>query len=218
MKGTNTENAWAKDQYNINVDNGVLFDGTDTPAEGHTVYQAVPNDEAYQALDAIRRDTNTTGNRTTADIQGRIKRTADYVRAHPENFTVYSAPVKADGTYMLRSSFDQSRHADYVYMWVEDADHNIKTNLSSWNTSEFRAPVGNDVYTESGHAQRSLADTDWAHNGHVPGQKHLGNNANVATAPHRDGGGNWTNVNFALATNADGSSHTVTPGDRKSVV
>ncbi|WP_165765691.1 Rib/alpha-like domain-containing protein [Corynebacterium hadale] len=212
MKGTNTENVWAKDQYNINVDNGVLFDGTDTPAEGHTVYQAVPNDEAYQALDAIRRDTNTTGNRTRADIQGRIKRTADYVRAHPENFTVYSAPVKADGTYTLRSSFDQARHADYVYMWVEDADHNIKTNLSSWNTSEFRAPVGNDVYTESGHAERSLADNDWAHNGHVPGQRHLGNNAHVATAPHRDGSGNWTNVNFALATNADGSSHTVTPG------
>lgn len=213
MKGNNTENVWKRDAYNINVDNGVLFDGTDTPAKGHTVYQAVPNDAAYQALDAIRRETNPDNNRQRADIQSRMQRMADYVRTHPENFTVYSAKVSEDGTYTLRSSFDQARHADYVYMWVEDGEGNIKTNLSAWNTPEFRAPVGNDVYTEQGHTQSSLSDQQKYSNGHVPGQAHLGDNASVATAPHRDGGGNWSNVDFALATNQDGTGHTVKPGE-----
>ena len=58
----------------------MLFDGTDTPAKGHTVYQAVPNDAAYQALDAIRRETNPDNNRQRADIQSRMQRMADYVR------------------------------------------------------------------------------------------------------------------------------------------
>ena len=212
MKGNNTENVWKRDAYNINVDNGVLFDGTDTPAKGHTVYQAVPNDAAYQALDAIRRETNPKNNRRHADIQSRMQRMADYVRANPENFTVYSAKVSDDGTYTLRSSFDQARHADYVYMWVEDGEGNIKTNMSAWNTPEFRAPVGNDVYTEAGHAQASLSDQKSYPNGHVPGQAHRPNTP-TPNSPRRDGGGNWSNVHFALATNQDGTGHTVKPGE-----
>ncbi|KAA8726410.1 Rib/alpha-like domain-containing protein [Corynebacterium phocae] len=205
MNSTESENNWGG--QNDSSDNGVKFDsGIDTPAAGMTVYQAVPNLEAYRELNEIRQQTNQGRDAFRHDgdkLPKRHKLMAEYVRQNPENFTVYKATTNDAGEYTLKSSFEDPKIADYIYMWVED-DEGVKTNLSAWTVPEFRNPWGTDEFLEDGHGWNPYERP--YDNGHVPMNTH---NAGIDPVPERDSSGSFNNVHFALAGTTKGNSHTV---------